>query len=134
MAELKTKETGSSVQEFIDTVQDEQKRKDSYVLLEMMEKATGDKAKMWGANIVGCGYQKLKYDSGRELDWFPVGFSPRKAAISVYGIGEETKSGDAMARLGKVTMGKGCVYIKKLSDVNMDVLQELIDKSCQNKD
>ena len=128
MAELKTKKTEQSVETFLNTVADEQKRKDSFAILDMMQKAAGE-AKMWGASIIGCGHTRLKYESGRELDWFPIGFSPRKQAITLYlhlGAGH---SPELLGKLGKHTIGKGCLYVKKLADVDVEILKQLIDAS-----
>lgn len=84
-AELKTKKGEASVEDFINTVTDEEKRKDSFAILQLMQKATGDKPKMWGTSIIGFGNVQLKYESGRELDWFKMGFSPRKQNLTLYG-------------------------------------------------
>jgi hypothetical protein len=128
-AKLKTKETKGSAAAFLATLKDEQKRKDSLVILEMLGKASGDKAKMWGSAIVGFGNVLLKYDSGRELDWFKVGFSPRKEALTLYGL--LSKGGDLLPKLGKCKTGKGCLYIKKLEDVDLRVLKSMMDKACR---
>jgi hypothetical protein len=130
MAELKTKKTDNSVEAFINSVPDERKRKDSYTILEMMKKATGAEPKMWGEAIVGFGDLHYKYASGREGDWFLAGFSPRKQNLTLYfmsGYDDELK--EIFGRLGKYSSGVGCLYIKKLDDVDLTVLQELISKS-----
>jgi hypothetical protein len=129
-AELKTRETGASVEDFIKGIGDEQQRADSLEIARMMEKATGEKAKMWGPSIIGFGSRTLKYSSGRELDWMKIGFSPRKAAITFYLLGG-IKDGQLQA-LGKYKTGKGCLYVKRLSDINTSVLQQLIDASLKN--
>ncbi len=121
--ELKTKETEASVDEFLNAVNDENVRNDCRIIAELMSKATDSPAKMWGANIVGFGSQLLKYESGRELDWLIIGFSPRKANFALYGIPLKE---DLLSKLGKHKTGKGCLYIKKLSDVNLEVLEEMI--------
>lgn len=132
-AELKTKQTEASVDEFINSI-DESQRADSQKVLKMMADATGDKGKMWGSSIVGFGYEHLTYASGRELDWFTVGFSPRKANLTLYVLkGSPAKYDDLLEQLGKHTVGKGCLYIKKLSDVNENVLKKIINRSVDEK-
>jgi hypothetical protein len=126
MAELKTKKTELSVDAFLNTVADEQKRKDAFALLAMMEKATKSKAKMWGGAIIGFGEQVLKYESGRELDWFIMGFSPRKQNFALYINNAVSKNEALLKKLGKHKTGKGCLYINKLEEVDMAVLKEII--------
>jgi Domain of unknown function (DU1801) len=121
--EIKTKETLASVEDFLNVIDDETVRNDCKAIAEMMGNATDSKAKMWGANIVGFGSRLLKYDSGRELDWMKIGFSPRKADITLYGM---PLNQDLLTKLGKHKTGKGCLYIKKLSNVNVKVLEEII--------
>lgn len=130
MAEQKTKPTSADVSEFINSFADTaQKRKDSFELLKLMEDFTGYEPKMWGPSIIGFGSYHYKYDSGREGDAPLVGFSPRKAAISLYvysgylGCSEQE---DLLHDLGKFKMGKACVYVKKLSDIDQEVLKKLI--------
>jgi hypothetical protein len=126
-AELKTKKTAVSPESFLMTIKDEQKRKDSFVILEMMKKASESHPKMWGPSIIGFGDVVLKYESGRVLDWFKMGFSPRKEALTLYGL----LSGKAApAKLGKFKSGKGCLYIKKLEDIDVKVLKQLMVKAC----
>jgi hypothetical protein len=132
MAELKTKATGESVAAFIDGIADEGRRDDCRALAKMMKRATGAAPKMWGAGIVGFGSVRLKYESGRELDWFPVGFASRKSELALYGLLGK-KSAALLSRLGKHTTGKGCLYIKRLADVNAKVLQQLIDEAARAK-
>jgi hypothetical protein len=129
MAELKTKKTKASVEQFISTVEDEQKRDDCYALIKMIQKATGEKPSMWGAAIIGFGKYHLKYESGRELDWFQVGFSPRKQNLTIYILPGFAEENALLKKLGKYKTGKGCLYIKKLSDVNTEILQQLLDRS-----
>jgi hypothetical protein len=126
-AELKTKETESSVTDFLNTVEDEQKRKDSFTIMKMMQKASGEKPKMWGPGIIGYGNVHLKYDSGRELDWFKMGFSPRKQNLTLYGCISSKKQEELLKKLGKYKTGKGCLYINKLSDIDAAVLQQMMD-------
>ena len=126
LAVIKTKQTSDSVTGFIDSIADEQKRKDSYVILTMMEKATKEKPKMWGSSIIGFGNVRYKSPtSGREVDWFKVGFSPRKANITVYLI-DLKRHADALPELGKHKTGGGCLYINKLEDVDIKVLKKMI--------
>jgi len=126
LAEIKTKETSSSVADFIESIQDEQKRKDTQVILKMMEKATNEKPKMCGASIIGFG--KLRYKSpasGREVDWFRIGFSPRKSNLSLNLI-DLKRHEDALSKLGKYKAGMGCLYINKLADVDLKILEKII--------
>ncbi|HMC97898.1 MAG TPA: DUF1801 domain-containing protein [Flavobacteriales bacterium] len=132
-AELKTKKTAASVDDFIGGQKDEQVRDDCRTLIKLMSAATKDEPKMWGAAIVGFGHTTLKYDSGRELDWMIIGFSPRKANLTLYGLGSSGKREELLAKLGKHTTGKGCLYIKRLADVDMKVLTELIQDSVGKK-
>ena len=128
MAELKTKLTDASVDKFLKGVKDEQTRADCYQIIEMMNKATKAEPKMWGTSIIGFGNIHLKYESGRELDWFPIGFSPRKQNITFYLTGGLEQK-ELLDKLGKYSTGKGCLYIKKLEDVDIKVLNKLITAS-----
>jgi Domain of unknown function (DU1801) len=131
-AELKTKETEANVDDFIESIESETVRDDCCKLIELMKKATDAEPKMWGANIVGFGYRRLKYASGRELDWMQIAFSPRKANITLYlNLGEGWDT-NLLSNLGKHKTGKGCLYVKSLKDVNLEVLDELIKKSAEN--
>jgi hypothetical protein len=125
MAELKTKKTELSVDAFIKKIAEPQKRKDAFAIIEMMEKATKAKGKMWGPAIVGFGNKVLKYDSGRELDWFVMGFSPRKANLTLY-VSGAVENQTTLKKLGKYKTGKGCLYINKLEEVDLSVLKEII--------
>jgi hypothetical protein len=126
LAEIKTKQSSSSVTAFIDSIPDEQKRKDSQVILAMMEKATKEKPKMWGSSMVGFGSVRYKSPAtAREVDWFKIGFSPRKANLSLHLI-DLKMHGDALNKLGKHKTGAGCLYINKLEDVDIKVLEEII--------
>ncbi len=131
MAELKTRVNDQSVTAFLDKVSDDQRRKDCYTVVEMMKKATGAEPKMWGDSIVGFGSYHYKYASGREADWLLTGFSPRKQNLTLYFMTGFEDYQDILRRLGKFTTGKGCLYIKKLGDVNLELLQELITQSVQ---
>lgn len=130
MAEIKTKQNEASVQDFINSIPDEQKRKDSVVLLEMMKIASGEEARMWGASLIGFGFVNLKSPkTGREVDWFRIGFSPRKANLSLYITGGFKVYEGELQKLGKHKTSVGCLYINKLEDVDLKVLQEIMDKS-----
>jgi len=130
MAEIKTKATDASVEDFLLQVKDEQQRKDSMVVADMMKKATGQDPKMWGSSLIGFG--QLRYKSpktGREVDWFIMGFSPRKANLSLHlAINIHQFEAD-LKKLGKHKTGAGCLYINKLSDVDLQVLEKLITKA-----
>ena len=127
-AKLKTTKTESSVEDFLNAIKDEQQRNDSFTILKMMQQATGDKPKMWGAAIIGFGNVLLKYESGRELDWFKIGFSPRKQALSLYGLLGSEKQNALLEKLGKHKTGKGCLYINKLTDVDSSVLKKMMEQ------
>jgi hypothetical protein len=126
MAELKTKKTELSVDTFLDQISEDQKRSDSFSIRKLMENATKAEAKMWGSSIIGFGDRRLKYPSGRELDWFIMGFSPRKQNFALYISGAVSKQTELLKKLGKHKTGKGCLYINKLSDINIEVLNEII--------
>jgi hypothetical protein len=131
MAEIKTKQTDADVTEFINTFADtEQKRQDSFELVKLMQKVTGCKPKMWGPTIIGFGTYHYKSDkSKQEGDWPLVGFSPRKAAISLYVYTGSAKHAHLIKNLGKFKMGKACIYVKKLSDINQDELINLMKET-----
>ena len=131
LAEIKTKQTSSSVTDFIDSIPDEQKRKDSYVILKFMEKATQEKPKMWGSSMIGFGNVRYKSPAtGREVDWFKIGFSPRKANLSLHLINLQMHA-DALKKLGKYKTGVGCLYINKLEDVDIKILEKMITASAK---
>lgn len=127
--DLKTKETEASVEEFINSIENEQRRSDAFSLLEMFEQETGLKAAMWGPAIIGFGNMMLKYESGREFDWMKIAFSPRKANLTIYFESETTHNQEFLQRLGKHKTSKACLYINRLSDINEDVLREMIRDS-----
>lgn len=130
MAEIKTKPTEVSPAAFIDKVENEQRRKDGHELSALMKKVTGKPAKMWGPTIVGFDQYHYKYASGHEGDMPITGFSPRKQSLVLYlGPGLEDKK--LLSKLGKHKLGKGCLYINKLDDVNRDLLSELVTKSVE---
>ena len=128
-AENKTQATDASVEKFIKTVTDKQKQADCRTIIDLMQTATKSPPKMWGSAIVGFGERHLKYDSGRELDWMVIGFSPRKANLTLYIPGGLDKQADLLEKLGKHTTGMGCLYIKKLEDVNLPTLKKIIQHS-----
>jgi hypothetical protein len=134
LAVIKTKPTAASVEDFINAVGQEQKRKDSFVLLEMMKKATKEDPVLWSNSIIGFGMKRYKSPtSGREVDWLRIGFSPRKANITLYiGIGAKEHA-DALKKLGKYKTNGGCLYINKLEDIDLVVLKDMIKTSLGKK-
>lgn len=126
MAELKTKVTNESVTKFLDSIADQTKRQDSYVLYDMMQKAIKNQPRMWGDSIVGFGEYHYVGKSGREGDWFLAGFSPRKQALTLYMLGGWDQHDELLAKLGNHSLGKGCLYIKRLADVDTSILKKLI--------
>lgn len=129
MAKNKTTETEGSVSDFINGVADENKRADCFKIIDLIEQQTGLPAKMWGPAIVGFGSYHYKYESGREGDAPLVGFSPRANAITLYISTGFSRREELLRKFGKHTTGKGCIYLKKLSDVNTEVLKEMVDES-----
>ena len=127
--ELKTIVNDASVEGFLNSVADEQKRKDCFEILRLMEQVTKEAPKMWGSSIVGFGSYHYKGASGREGDWMLTGFSPRKANLTLYILGGFDLSRDLLMKLGKHKTGKGCLYINKLDDVDKEVLKELVAES-----
>ena len=133
MPENKTKPTKVSVAAFVAAIGDDTKRADAKVLIKLMQGATGEKPKMWGPSIVGFGSYHYVYESGREGDMPLIAFSPRKAAIVCYGLISIAGAKALLDKLGKYTTGKGCLYIKKLADVDAKALEALIKKSAAAK-
>lgn len=134
LVEIKTKETDSSVEDYLNAIDHEQKRKDSFTILKMMEKATGLKPKMWGKSIIGFGNIRYKSPAtGREVDWFNIGFAPRKANLSIYLTLNVKKMESHLKKLGKHKTGVGCLYINKLEDVDIKVLESMINDSASKK-
>jgi hypothetical protein len=128
MAELKTKKTAVSVDSFLNGVADAQQRADAYTILELMKDITGAEPRMWGPSIVGFGEYHYVYESGHEGDMCLTGFSPRKSALVLYfNAGFFEQVGPKLKKLGKCKTSKGCMYIKKLADVDLAVLRELIE-------
>src|ERR1700733_7923633 len=126
MADNKTKATKLSVAAFIDALTDQTRRADAKALVKLMRSAVGEEPKMWGPSIIGFGSYHYSYDSGREGDMPVIAFSPRKAAIVLYGVSRPDGSAALLKKLGKHSMGKGCVYIKKLADVDQAVLKKIV--------
>ncbi|MFS0671969.1 DUF1801 domain-containing protein [Ornithinibacillus sp. 179-J 7C1 HS] len=131
MYELKTKWNDNSVLEFIEKVESLKKKEDAYKLLDIFTETTGFAAKMWGPSIIGFGSYHYKYESGHEGDAPLVGFSPRKAKISLYFATGDPNRDELLKKFGKHTSGKACVYINKLSDIDVDVLKALIKQSME---
>ncbi len=133
-AEIKTKENEASVSDFINAIKDEQKRADSEKLVGLMQKASGEKTKMWGSSMIGFGSKRYKSPaSGREVDWFKIGFSPRKSNFSLNLVMSMQEQEKLLKKLGKHKTGVGCLYINKLEDVDIKVLEELIEIAMKAK-
>ncbi len=132
MAENKTRATRASVKDFMNSIDDKQMRADARKVAAMMRRATGKRARMWGTSIVGYGTYHYRYASGREGDFMITGFSPRKQALTVYIMPGFTPFDTLMAKLGKYKTGKSCLYIKRLADVDENVLERLIDDSVEH--
>jgi hypothetical protein len=129
MSELKTKPNRESVETFLNSIDNEQKRNDAYTLLSLMKDISGEKPLIWGESIIGFGTYHYKYESGREGDWFLTGFSPRKNNFSIYIMPGFGKYDRLMDKLGKHKTGKSCLYINRLSDIDIEVLNQLIRES-----
>lgn len=123
----KTQETSADVAAFIENVEHPTRRADAKVVLDLLARKTGEPAKMWGPSIIGFGSYHYKYESGREGDFLRIGFAPRKAHLVVYILPGYTDFSDILARIGKYKKGKSCLYINKLADIDMAVLEELVD-------
>jgi hypothetical protein len=133
-AELKTKATSADVSAFIAKVADPGRRADCARIVQLMQAAVKAPPRMWGAGIIGFGDLRLKYETGRELDWFVCGLAPRKDAIALYGLLKPGPTTDKLlAKLGKHKTGKGCLYVKKLADVDVDVLGQLLARARETK-
>ncbi len=133
MAANKTKPTEMSVAAFVDALTNQARRTDAKALIKLMAKATGERAKMWGPSIIGFGTYHYKYESGREGDTVLVGFSPRKAALVLYGVTGSENAESLLSKLGPHTTGKGCLYIKNFSDIDQNILEQLITRSVAAK-
>ena len=132
MSDLKTKPTTASVAQFLKAIKDKARRDDCLALVELMSKATGAKPQMWGSSIVGFGAYHYVYASGREGDWFLVGFSPRKQNLTLYLTGGFEPHAELLAKLGKYKLGKGCLYLNALADVDRTTLRKLISQSVKH--
>lgn len=132
MAEPKTKPTKLSVTRFIDGIKDERRRRDCRTVMKIMKRVTKATPKMWGTSIVGYGSYHYKYASGREGDWFTAGFSPRAQSLTLYIMSGFREYASLMKKLGKHTTGKSCLYIKRLDDIDLGVLEELIERSVRH--
>ena len=134
LVEIKTKATSGSVEDFLNKIPDEQKRNDSFVILEMMKKASTEEPKLWGSSIIGFGNKRYKSPTtGREVDWLLIGFSPRKANISIYLVSNIQEHAKELEKLGKHKTGVGCLYINKLEDIELKILKGIIESSLKNK-
>lgn len=132
MAELKTQPTDQSVEAFLDGIEDEKKRQDSYTILELMKQVTQSEPVMWGDSIIGFGSYHYKYASGREGDSPLTGFSPRKRDITLYIMSGFDQYEGLLAELGKHKTGKACLYIRKIEDIDLDTLRELVRQSVEH--
>lgn len=131
---IKTKPTASSVEEFISKIEDEEKRKNSQAVLKLMEKLSKEKPKMWGTSIIGFGDKRYKSAAtGREVDWFKIGFSPRKANLSLHLTIDIKAHAAELKKLGKHKTGVGCLYINKLADIDIKILQDMIKEGLKGK-
>ncbi len=129
MAELKTKKTDQNVEAFLNSVTDPSRRADSFEVLKLLKEVTKEEPRMWGTSIVGFGDYHYKYKSGREGDWFLIGFSPRKQYLTLYIMSGFDKYEEILSELGKYKTGKSCLYLKRLSDVNTETLIKLASES-----
>ena len=132
MSDLKTKPNAGDVKKYLDAVEDEKKRSDSFTITALMQEVSGYEPCMWGDNIIGFGNYHYKYASGREGDWFLCGFSPRKQALTLYIMSGFELYEDLLQKLGKFKTGKSCLYVKKLEDINLEVLSELVRLSVEH--
>jgi hypothetical protein len=132
MSELKTQKNDASVESFLNSVENEKRRDDSFVVLDLMKEVTGEEASMWGTSIVGFGSYHYKYASGRKGDWMKVGFSPRKQNLTLYIMDGFKDYDELLSKLGKHKTGKSCLYINKLEDVDQHVLKELVKQSVES--
>jgi len=132
MPKLKTQKTNASVSAFLKSIADDDRRKDCQTLVRIMKRAVGAEPKMWGSSIVGFGHYHYKYASGRENDWFLAGFSPRKQDLTLYIMAGFDRYDALMAKLGKHKTGKSCLYLKRLADIDVAVLEDLISSSVKH--
>lgn len=134
LAVIKTNPTAANVEAYISTLENEQKRSDSFELMEMMQQASGEEPVLWGSSIIGFGNKRYKSPtSGREVDWFLIGFAPRKANLTVYLVAGLKEHESALQKLGKHKIGGGCLYINKLDDIDLTVLKGIIKTALKKK-
>jgi hypothetical protein len=134
LVQIKTRETGSSVEDYLNAIKNEEQRKDSFTLIKLMQKATKEKPKMWGSSMVGFGNKRYKSpNTGREVDWFKIGFSPRKTNLSLHLVLDIQKYAATLKKLGKHKTGVGCLYINKLDDIDLKILEDLINTAAKDK-
>ena len=126
MTENKTKESDASVDAFLDAVENDERRTDCKTLLNLMAEVTGSEPRMWGSSMIGFGSYHYRYASGREGDWFITGFSPRKKALTLYIMPGFDGYDELMGRLGKYTSGKACIYVRRLDDIDLEVVKEMV--------
>lgn len=132
MSELKTQPTGDSVEVFLNNIANAQRREDCFTVLELMREVTGEEPRMWGDSIVGFGQYHYKYASGREGDWFRVGFAPRKRNLTLYLNYGFDEPAELLERLGKYKTGAACLYVNKLQDVDLEVLREIVKRAAKS--
>lgn len=134
VADIKTKESDQSVEDLINSLEQEQKRNDSYALIILMQEASGEVPKLWGTKIIGFGKKRYKSpNTNREVDWFKIGFSPRKADFSLHLVLNLQAHEDKLNKLGKHKSGVGCLYISKLENIDLNILKKLIESALQEK-
>ena len=129
MAQLKTQPNDQSVKDFLNGVENETRRDDSFTILELMQQVTGSEPTMWGDSIIGFGTYRYKYASGKPVEWFLVGFSPRVQNLTLYIMSGFDQYDQLLDKLGKHSTGKSCLYVKRLENIDLDILKELIEKS-----
>jgi hypothetical protein len=129
VAEIKTKETKQSVEEFLNQLENDKKREDSFAILELMKKASKKEPKMWGPSIIGFGRRPYVYPDGREMDWFYFGFSPRKQNFALYLPQGYEEFDDLLEKLGKIKTGKSCIYFNKIEDIDQSTFKEMVKRS-----
>jgi hypothetical protein len=129
MAQLKTQPNKGDVTEFLNSVENDTKREDSFTILELMKEATGEEPVMWGDSIIGFGTYHYKYASGREAEWFLTGFSPRVQNLTLYIMDGFEEYDDLLGKLGKHSTGKSCLYVKRLENIDLEILKEMVEKS-----
>jgi hypothetical protein len=129
MAELKTKPTDESVEVYLNSIEKDTQRKDSFAILNMIRDVSKTEPVMWGSSIIGFGTYKYRYASGREAEWMKIGFAPRKRNLTLYIMDGFDQYDSLLSKLGKFRTGKACLYINKLEDVDLDVLREMVERS-----